>query len=443
MAKESIAHKKCCEQIGTKFGCIPVGEITVFSGISTHWKDIPNIFQAHKLIRSSGRPNFLGLRIPVDTSLKVDTWSHYLFNYLDQQLPDLIEFGFPLDFDRTTTLGVTEDNHPSANKFIKDIDAYISEELSHRAMMGPFDAPPFPLHISPFLTREKPGSDTRRTIIDLSWPKLHSVNDGVLNNEYLGTEFQLHYPSIDDFVKRVVQLGPACKLFKIDISRAFRHLRIDPGDIDLLGLKHKGQFFVDLSLPSGFRLGSIFFQKISDSIRYIMKNKGYPHLLNYIDDLCYCDLPSKIDSAFQCLLELLQDLGLDISSKKLTPPSTKVVCLGILFDTEAKTISIPQDKLQIIMDTCSSWTGRTSYSKTELQSLLGSLLYISKCVRPARYFLNRMLQLLRNNIHSRHIFVTDEFRKDLNWFCVFLNLIMGLPCMTLHLFINVYIWMLL
>ena len=258
MAKESIAHKKCCEQIGTKFGCIPVGEITVFSGISTHWKDIPNIFQAHKLIRSSGRPNFLGLRIPVDTSLKVDNWRHYLFNYFDQQLPDLIEFGFPLDFDRTTTLGVTEDNHPSANKFIKDIDAYISEELSHRAMMGPFHAPPFPLHISPFLTREKPGSDTRRTIIDLSWPKLHSVNDGVLNNEYLGTEFQLHYPSIDDFVKRVVQLGPACKLFKIDISRAFRHLRIDPGDIDLLGLKHKGQVFVDLSLPFGYCLGSIF-----------------------------------------------------------------------------------------------------------------------------------------------------------------------------------------
>ena len=152
-----------------------------------------------------------------------------------------------------------------------------------------------------------------------------------------------------------------------------------------------------------------------------MKNKGYPHLLNYIDDLCYCELPSKIDSAFQCLLELLQDLGLDISSKKLTPPSTKVVCLGILFDTEAKTISIPQDKLQIIMDTCISWTGHTSCSKTELQSLLGSLLYISKCVRPARYFLNRMLQLLRNNIHSRHIFLTDEFCQDLNWFCVFLK----------------------
>ena len=156
-----------------------------------------------------------------------------------------------------------------------------------------------------------------------------------------------------------------------------------------------------------------------------MKNKGHPYLLNYIDDLCYCELPSKIDTAYQCLLQLLQDLGLDISTKKLTPPSTKVVCLGILFDTEGETISIPEEKLQGIIATCRSWIGRTSCSKTELQSLLGSLLYISKCLRPARYFLNRLLQLLRNYTNSRHIVVTDEFHRDLAWFCVFLNLYNG------------------
>ena len=240
MNNESVAHKKCCEQIGSKFGCIPVSEIASFNGTPMYWKEVPNIIQAHKLIRNSGLPNFLGLRIPVATRLKVDTWRYYLSDYFDHQLSDLIQFGFPLDFDRDRVLGLTEDNHPSAKKFVEDIDAYIAEELSYGVMMGPFDVPPFALHISPFLTREKPGSDTRRTIMDLSWPKSHSVNDGVINNEYLGTAFHLHYPSIDDFVKRVVQLGPACKTFKVDISRAFRHLRIDLGDIDLLGLKHKG-----------------------------------------------------------------------------------------------------------------------------------------------------------------------------------------------------------
>ena len=144
-----------------------------------------------------------------------------------------------------------------------------------------------------------------------------------------------------------------------------------------------------------------------------MKNKGHPYLFNYIDDLCYCELPSKIDTAYQCPLQLLQDLGLDVSTKKLTPPSTKVVCLGILFDTEAKTISIPQEKLQAIIATCRSWILRASCSKTELQSFLGFLLYISKCVRPARYFLNRMLQLLHNFTNNRHIVITDDFHRDL------------------------------
>ena len=304
---DTEVFQNLCEQIGTKFGCIPSNHIALFDGTPTYWEKIPDIIHAHRLIRDSGLPNFLGLRIPVGTRLKVQNWRHYLSDYFDQQLPDLIEFGFPLDFDRKQVLGITEDNHPSAKQFPQDIEAYISEELSYGAMMGPFHEPPFPLHISPFLTRDKPGSGTRRTIMDLSWPKNGSVNDGVASSEYLGTEFQLHYPSIDDFVKRVVQLGPACKIFKIDISRAFRHLRIDPEDVDLLGLRHKGQIFVDLSLPFGFRLGSIFFQKISDSIRYIMKKQGHPHLLNYIDDLCYCELPSKIDTAYQCLLRLLQD----------------------------------------------------------------------------------------------------------------------------------------
>ena len=110
------------------------------------------------------------------------------------------------------------------------------------------------------MTREKAGSDNRRTIIDLSWPKGLSVNDGVSDCIYLNTEFELKYPSIDLIGSRLNALGPAVKTFKVDISRVFRHIRIDPGDIDLLGLKFAGKYYADLALPFGFCLGSIFFQ---------------------------------------------------------------------------------------------------------------------------------------------------------------------------------------
>ena len=51
--------------------------------------------------------------------------------------------------------------------------------------------------------------------------------------------------------------------------------------------------------------------------------------------------------------------------------------------------------------------------------MLGLLLYITKCVKPARFFLNRMLQLLRDNSHKDKIFLTSDFFKDLKWSQVF------------------------
>ena len=72
-----------------------------------------------------------------------------------------------------------------------------------------------------------------------------------------------------------------------------------------------------------------------------MSKHGHTALFNYIDDLLYCDLPSKIQGPSEYLVSLLQELGFTMSDKKLTPSSTQVVCLGILFDTVAQTISIP------------------------------------------------------------------------------------------------------
>ena len=62
-----------------------------------------------------------------------------------------------------------------------------------------------------------------------------------------------------------------------------------------------------------------------------------------------------------------------------------------------------------------------SVKKTQLQSLLGSLLYICKCVKPVGVFLNCMLNLLRDSTNNDTIFLSKEFFKDLNWFSLFLK----------------------
>ena len=61
------------------------------------------------------------------------------------------------------------------------------------------------------------------------------------------------------------------------------------------------------------------------------------------------------------------------------------------------TISITEQKLHEINQMCIDWLDKRIASKNELQSLLGSVLYITKYVRLSRMFLNCMCQLLRDN----------------------------------------------
>ena len=82
----------------------------------------------------------------------------------------------------------------------------------------------------------------------------------------------------------------------------------------------------------------------------------------------------------------MEDLGLEISHKKLVPPDIVVICLGIQIDMVTGALSILDQKITEIIALCKSWTCETYCSNTVLHSLLGILLYISTCVKPARFF---------------------------------------------------------
>ena len=94
--------------------------------------------------------------------------------------------------------------------------------MDFKAIVGPFAKYPCDNgHISPFMTRDKPGSKHRRVIIDLSWPLGSSVNAGIDKASYMGTDFILVLPTLDNITDQLKALGRGAHLYKIDISRAF------------------------------------------------------------------------------------------------------------------------------------------------------------------------------------------------------------------------------
>ena len=80
------------------------------------------------LVRASGVPNFWGQRIPIKSDLNVLSWRQHLCDYFDQQLVDLIQYGFSLSFDRILHLLSTFKNHASVVEFASHVDQYIADE---------------------------------------------------------------------------------------------------------------------------------------------------------------------------------------------------------------------------------------------------------------------------------------------------------------------------
>ena len=106
---------------------------------------------------------------------------------------------------------------------------------------------------------------------------------------------------------------------------------------------------------------------------------------------------------------------------KLEGPSTRITFLGIMLDTEARVVSLPQGKLEEIQSKVHSWLGRRSATKHELLSLIGTLSFVTKVVHAGRLFLHRLIDLSTTveRLHH-HVHLSAEARADLDWWARFL-----------------------
>lgn len=86
--------------------------------------------------------------------------------------------------------------------------------------------------------------------------------------------------------------------------------------------------------------------------------------------------------------------------------------------SEAMTLSIPDAKLREINSAVDRALRCRSLSRKHLQSILGRLLHIAKCVKPARLFVSRLLDSLKN-MKRNFVRVSGEMRRDLEWFKTF------------------------
>ena len=119
--------------------------------------------------------------------------------------------------------------------------------------------------------------------------------------------------------------------------------------------------------------------------------------------------------------EGVQELGMPVALVKLEGPATRISFLGIMLDSEAQILSLPQDKLEDILHRVHSWLGRRSATKHELLSLISRQSFTSKVVPAGRLFLRRLIDMSTtvNRLHH-HFRLFSEARTDRVWWARFL-----------------------
>ena len=179
----------------------------------------------------------------------------------------------------------------------------------------------------------------------MSHPKTHSVNDGI-PKMLCG----LSYITIDDAIHKVLQLGRNTLLAKIDIKSAFRLLPVHPADRHLLGLEWHKLIYLDTGLPFGLRSAPKLFNILADLLAWIVSQKGVSICLHYLDDFLTMSPPATAtcQSNLATLMSTCEDLGIPLATEKLEGPSTTLTFLGVVIDTAAMEIRLPDDKLQRI-----------------------------------------------------------------------------------------------
>ena len=312
-------------------------------------------------------------------------------------------------------------NMKSAFQLPHVIDAKLKKEKSLQRILGPFAIPPTnpAFRVSPLgvVAKKLPGEF--RMIHNLSYPEGSSVND------YIPAEFAtVQYATIQDAISFITSAHSIVFMAKVDIEAAFRIIPVAPCDRPLLGFRWRDLYYMDAVLPMGCSSSCAIFESFSTALEWIaMRTLGATKVIHVLDDfLILAESQDKCDTDLQAFITMCSQLGVPLAPSKTVGPCTTLQFLGIVIDTVAMEVRLPEDKLLKARMLLRSFLARHKVTLREIQSLIGLLQFFCYVIRFARAFLRRTIDLtLGVSKPNHHIRLTNPVKLDLHMWLAFLD----------------------
>eukprot|EP00644_Phytophthora_capsici_P013014 jgi/Phyca11/101049/e_gw1.5.581.1 len=243
--------------------------------------------------------------------------------------------------------------------------------------------------ISPLGVVDKPdpsGTDIR-LINNYAFPPEASVNDYTDRSDHPPISYNPPR-SIARRIHRLKKSNPTASVLVLlgDVAGAFRHIPIHADAVHMFGFLYDDVLVIDLSCGFGW-CGSPSY--------YALAGKIINHL-------------------YEAMATVLGPTA--INERKFTKWSTKAKALGLLWDTVAGSVSIPEDIITKAKDRVNNLLSSRTSTKKALEQALGSLRHVASCSHPARAFFQR-LQCTTNATPRFGTWpLSTTARDDLRWF---------------------------
>lgn len=272
--------------------------------------------------------------------------------------------------------------------------------------------------ISPLGAIKKPEPGKIRLIHDCSRPTQLALNDHASPNPF-------QYQTVQD---AVAMLKPGYYMAKVDLSNAYRSVRIHPSNTIATGLRWRflgdstDTTMVDQRLPFGARCAPEIFHRLTQGVKAMMQARGFPLMAVYLDDfILIAPTREQCDLAMNTLLYLLRRLGFAVNYNKVVPATQRLTFLGITLNSVAMTLALPHPKMQQLIAELSGIRGATKVTKRQLQSLCGRLNWATQVIYGGRFHVRRLLDRITTLDKPWHrTRVTVDMKADADWWLIFL-----------------------
>ena len=250
-------------------------------------------------------------------------------------------------------------------------------------MLGPFLVQPLdPLICSLVGMVNKRDSQEMRHITHLSHQRGRSIN-AFIDPE----DAQMHYQSFKAVVDLVARAGQGSYMVK----EAFHNVPMCFADHHVLGIKVRGQFFIDNCLPFRASISCAIFEDIAALIHWIAERHIGHAMIHYLDDFFMVHKLAYVCSSIMASFkEVCKEIGMPVSPAKAVGPVQVIQFLGLTIDVVWMVIKVPEDKRADILKILTKIIQKRKATTLDLQSLAGKLNFLCKAIPAGRPFIQNM-----------------------------------------------------